>query len=243
MNSGLNLHYRSLSAHPLMQVAIVLALVLAITSSLGSYWERAGTAIVSAWTAATSSPASSSLKVLNGDFTGSAEHVGDGYVLTAAHILQAVDRPVTLISDASKNPRDAEVLWANDDYDVALLRTEPDGLAKRTLSCLLPPIGAAVSWYGNPRYEDFVVAFGQIGSKPRVSQPWKSVFIVNGPIVRGFSGAALQDRSGRMVGMIVGTMTDIVTSANDKKAITGYHGTAMGYAVPGKTICELMGQR
>ena len=107
---------------------------------------------------------------------GSGVHIGGGYVLTAAHVVKGVNK-VTLKTKDGK-AREADVLWANTDYDVALLRTSDTRLE----------------------------AYGRIAGSPRKFGPWHSVFVTDITTVMGQSGGPVFDEGGKLIGLTVGVM-------------------------------------
>lgn len=84
--------------------------------------------------------ASTVVKVVTAQGLGAGVHIGNGYVITAAHVVAGVKTgaDVTLKTRPGEEI-DAEVLWSNEDYDVALLWSGlPKQLPKSDLSCSVP---------------------------------------------------------------------------------------------------------
>ena len=88
------------------------------------------------------------VKVSSGGGHGSGFHAGDGYIVTAAHVVDGGDKFTVTLDDGSSVP--AEVMWANKPYDVALLRIKRADFASSPLNCSVPPKGLAIEASGNP---------------------------------------------------------------------------------------------
>jgi len=108
--------------------------------------------------AAPESPAD--VKVVLADGHGSGFHIGDGYVLTAAHVVRTAKEVEILTAD--KVTDKAEVLWVNKARDVALLRLNKIRPKSAELSCRTPQPGEQVEARGNPATIDFVSTWGQV---------------------------------------------------------------------------------
>lgn len=102
------MRYRNLAAFALCAAACVLFVFLAVP-------------------AASVPLASFSVKIDMDEGHGSGSHIGSGFVLTAAHV---VDGRAPKVVTSAGNRQDAEILWINRQYDVALLRIHDfDGIA------------------------------------------------------------------------------------------------------------------
>lgn len=173
---------------------------------------------------------SSIVKVLVGDGHGSGVHIGNGYIVTAAHVTQ--EQSVKLkLTDGTEV--EAETLWENRAYDVALVRTEAR-LQASPLSCETAKTGANIRAFGNPMAMEFLEAAGRVAGAAREFGPWKSVLPVDMTIVMGMSGGPTLDEGGRVVGINVGVM---VASLGGFPSLTGF-----GAIVPSSVVCDLMGR-
>lgn len=197
----------------------------------------AGLALVAYFWLPPSAPASpkagSVVKVINGPGHGSGTHIGNGYILTAAHVVRDSD-DVEILTDVGKKTK-ATVLWANQAYDVALVRDEGMKAQVSPLACKALTEGAPVTLIGNPADVEFVKVQASIAGKARPYARWKNVTVVSGPVVPGMSGGGVFDRGGNLRGIVVGVML----------APTGMFGSSMvgiGYAVPSSAVCALMGR-
>lgn len=139
-----------------------------------------------------------------GTGSGTGFVVGEGYVLTAAHV---VDGAVSITVHLGGRPYRANVVEANPRDDLALLWVER-----------LPRV-AALPWA--PRLEgvgDQVVAVGHPHGTGSPAARWTAVAGMGGsgplrlvlytadPFAKGYSGAPLVDRAGQVVGVVTGNV-------------------------------------
>lgn len=196
--------------------ALVLLALMAAKMPHGSETQR-GTAVV---------------KVLVGSGHGSGVHLGGGYVLSAAHVVDDV-KEVKLKSSIG-DIQTAEVLWTNAEYDVALLRaSRPERFASSRLSCKEPKPGTFIRADGNPANMEFVSVYGQVSGNARTVVHWRNVIVTNITVVPGQSGGPIYDDSGEVVAITVGVM--LAPTSMFSASIVG-----IGYAVPASTVCDLM---
>lgn len=159
---------------------------------------------------------------------GTGISIGNGYVLTAAHVGDS-DEGFTgglAITDSLGRKHTAEMLWANHKYDVALLRmSDPANVAADNLSCRLLDKGERLTFAGNPYDLHDITTWGTVASgKIQAGGPWGAINIVNAAIDPGMSGGPVFDRGHNLVGINVGTI----------------QGSGLGMIVPGHVICGLM---
>jgi serine protease Do len=183
--------------------------------------------------AAHSAKAGAAIKVTVGAFAhGSGVHIGNGLFLTAAHVVHGTE-PIWLKTDRGWRVP-AERLWANADYDAALLRVAGlKGIAAAPLSCRAPTVGDAIHIVGNPAGMEFVRTHGRIASATAPHGPWRAAMVVDITILSGMSGAPVFDEHRRIAGLAVG----IWEQGTFARAPTG-----LGYIVPGAAICPLLGR-
>lgn len=156
---------------------------------------------------------------------GSGVHIGNGFILTAQHV---VDKETT-IPFQLKNSRTfhtAEVLWSNYDYDIALVRAPMEDLPALTLDCGVPPVSEPVTSIGNLHGLRWFVSKGHVATEPDKLARWLDVYALSGPIAGGMSGGPVIDAASNIVGIVV----------------AGPESEAFGFAVPGRTICKLLGR-
>lgn len=161
---------------------------------------------------------------------GSGVSIGNGYVLTASHVV-GTEKTVTLkLSDGSIQP--ATVMWSSKEYDIALLRTSPDRIGAARLECRVASEGETIISIGNPLALEFVSAYGKIAGSPREVGPWKSAYITDITTIMGQSGGPVFDADGDLIGITVGVMA----------APMGLGGSfvGFGFVVPSQSVCSLL---
>lgn len=170
----------------------------------------------------------STVKIVMEQGHGSGVHIGNGYVVTAAHVV--VDKvPRIKLDDGSE--QDAVVLWANKAHDIALLRTAST-MSASSLDCRVAANGEYVTAEGNPTVFEFVSSAGRIAGVERAFGPWVRVLPVDMTIVMGMSGGPVFAADGRVVGISVGVLVAPVGFA---ASLTGF-----GAVVPSAAVCELL---
>lgn len=172
-------------------------------------------------------------KVILKDGHGSGVHIGQGYILTAAHVVgdSARVRLKTSLGDI----QDGTVLWSNKQYDIAMVRADrPERFATAHLSCRTAHAGEAIEARGNPVALEFVSSWGRISGDKRELGPWKEVLITDSTTVMGMSGGGVFDSNGNVVGITVGVMTVPMGLGG---SLTGF-----GTIVPSSVVCMLMGR-
>ncbi|NTA48123.1 trypsin-like peptidase domain-containing protein [Agrobacterium tumefaciens] len=175
---------------------------------------------------------SATVKVFPSNGHGSGVHIGDGFIVTAAHV---VGQEKTVQVKGKNGPtRKADVLWVNTAHDIALLRTSSDGLGAARLACRAVKAGDPIVSYGNPLKIEFVAAYGKIAGEPREAGPWKSVYVTDITTVMGQSGGPVYADGGDLIGITVGVMAAPIGASG---SLVGY-----GFVVPSTAVCELMGR-
>lgn len=172
---------------------------------------------------------SSTVKVIVDAGHGSGVHIGDGFVVTAAHVVG--DKSVVNLKLDSGGVQTAEVLWSNKDYDVALLRTKPTMRASQ-LSCRVASAGETIVARGNPASVEFVSAYGHVAGPERQFATWRRVLITDITTIPGMSGGGVFDERGEVVGIAVGVL---VVPLGFAPSLTGF-----GTIVPSAAICDLL---
>lgn len=163
---------------------------------------------------------------------GSGVHIGDGYVITAAHVVGVATGVTVKLDDSTEQP--AEVLWANKAYDVALIRTA-DTMRSAPLQCRTPSLGEHLSASGNPLGFEFINTEGRVAGAARHVGTWKLVVPVDMTIIMGMSGGPVFDARGNVVGISIGVA---LVQLGISPSLTG-----IGFIVPGKTICDPIARR
>ncbi|KRA58154.1 serine protease [Rhizobium sp. Root651] len=185
----------------------------------------------------TAAPATeaATVKIVMQNGHGSGVHIGDGFIVTAAHVIgQSKDAQVKSKDGVT---RKADVLWVNTAYDIALLRTSSagsriDGLGVAKLSCAAAKVGDSITAYGNPLSVEFVAAYGKIAGEARQTTVWKSVYVTDITTVMGQSGGPVFGANGDLIGITVGVMAAQVGLSG---SLVGY-----GFVVPSAEVCGLL---
>ena len=171
----------------------------------------------------------STVKLIVGNGHGSAVHIGNGFLITAAHVVRGGD-PGVILDDGSKQA--AHVLWANNEHDIALVRTDST-MASARMDCRVASAGERVSMRGNPAALDFVTAHGRVAGKETSVGPWKRVLPIDGTIVMGMSGGPVFADDGRLIGINVGVLVAPINGMFP--SLTGF-----GFIVPASAVCDLL---
>jgi S1-C subfamily serine protease len=172
------------------------------------------------------------VKVLVEGGHGSGVHIGgNGYVLTAAHVVEG--KKNIKLKSSHGDIQDAELLWTNKARDVALLRAKrPDRMQSSPLICAPLVVGQKVTAEGSPGAAEFVRFRGDVAGVERTAGPWMAVVpidISGGP---GISGGPIFDEAGNVAGIYVG----VYLVPMGMSALS----TGIGIAVPSNVICGLM---
>lgn len=167
---------------------------------------------------------------------GSGVHLGQGYIVTAAHV--ADGKATMSVKTNGGKQFDADVLWVNKTYDIALLRTSGIIPGKSSLDCRQADVGEEIQAAGNPLNIEFVSSFGHIAGGARKAGRWESVLITDITIVMGQSGGPVFDSKGRVIGITVGVAAAPLQSAiGFIPSLTGF-----GMVVPSSEVCMLLGK-
>ena len=167
------------------------------------------------------------VKVDVGEAVGSAFYIGEGYFITAAHVVEGHDTG-KVITDLGAF-RGFTVMWRDEELDIALLKVDTDiNLDEVELSCEAPERGA-VTIYGLPLGFDFMAMSGTISQEKLFDVKmrgkdvkWKVLVVVSTAVVPGMSGGPVINADGYVVAVIVAT------------------GDQLGFAVPAKEVCDLL---
>jgi S1-C subfamily serine protease len=155
---------------------------------------------------------------------GSGVHIGNGLVLSAWHVVDEQENITA--KDTNGVTHNAEVMWSNKTYDVALLRiSDFKNVSQRSLSCRYLDKGEQLSFEGNPFSFEILTSWGRVSkSEIREIGDWKEAYVIDGTLGPGMSGGPAYDIRGYVVGINVGVLwpSNFVT------------------IVPGRTICALL---
>lgn len=174
--------------------------------------------------------ASAHVKLSTGNGHGSATHIGDGYFLTAAHVVGDDDAAVVPVGTGTTA---LDVLWANKTYDIALLRGPADQFKSVPLVCSTPSVGSNAIAYGNPMDLDAISTTIRIAGEPRKAALWKVAVPVDGALAPGMSGGGIVSND-QLVGVTVGVS---IASLGGLPSLYG-----VGFIVPSSVVCDLLGR-
>lgn len=188
-----------------------------------------------ATTAAIPEQGGSAVRIQAVDGLGSGVYIGNGAVITAAHVV-GDNAKVTLISDTGEATA-GDVLWRSKEYDIALVRpSRPAAFTAASVTCRAPVVGESLTAVGNPAGLEFVTMRGYVADRPHPAGVWADVFSMDVTTIAGMSGGPVYDAAGDVVGITVGTMVSAVPT-NGLPAQGG-----LGTAVPMRTVCGLLGR-
>lgn len=170
--------------------------------------------------------------VLSGEkLSGSGVHIGNGIVITAAHVVDGIKALKVGLSDHVK--LSATVLLTDKVHDIAVISVKTfDGLEAAHLACRASKGGEEVSAIGHPGGTEFIQTWGRIAGKVRPAGPWQSVIPLDIKIAPGNSGGPLYDAAGEVIGIVVGIqMVPVDPFGNQSVA-------SIAFAVPSTVACE-----
>lgn len=179
-----------------------------------------------AGTAEASRRPGSTIRIETDSKVASGVHIGNGFILTAQHVVEK-SAEITFLLDNSSTIHTAKVLWANYDYDVALIHAPMEDVASSELSCRTPSVGEPVTAIGNLNGHRFFRSPGVVATELEDVDRWHDVYAVAGANGGGMSGGPVLDAEGRIVGLTV--------------AGPGRIGP-YGLIVTGSAICKLLGR-
>lgn len=182
--------------------------------------------------------AGATVKILVGGGHGSGSHIGDRYILTAAHVVEGGTEFEIKADDGSL--RKAKLLWANKGNDVALLRLDETGtgrvpLSAVNLACKEPAPGDYLKLSGNPGPIEFISTYGRVAGSARKVGTIESAIVLDATVVPGMSGGGAFDAQGNLVGITVALMAVPTGSGASLMPVS--------YIVPASVICSLMARR
>lgn len=204
---------------------------------LHAYITLAGVLIAAALTVAFTrapepqNPLASTVKIVMDKSHGSGVHIGNGYIVTAEHVIHGEKTVQT--RDMHGQVRTAIVLWSHPEYDLALLWVDKIGsLPSSPMACATPFLGQEITAAGNPLIIEFVMSYGRVATAPHSNARWLEVVAISMPIAGGMSGGGVFDDKGRVIGVMVGMP---LQGMGFSHTYVGY-----GYAVPSSIMCKLL---
>lgn len=140
-------------------------------------------------------------------------YVGNGKLVTASHCVNdyapggykarftdgtVVDIYIGVIADVDRK---------FDDFAIMIFQEPKKKIRPMPLHCGLPAIGDVVIMEGYPMDMGYTKVWGRVSGEAHDWGPWPHVFGVNLAAINGFSGAAVQNEKGEVVGILVGGPT------------------------------------
>lgn len=166
------------------------------------------------------------------DGLGSGVSIGNGFIVTAAHVVG--DAKEVGIKERDGVETTADVLWVNRVYDIALLRS-PLKIPAADLSCRTARVGDAITAIGNPLGLEFISTAGKIAGEARqFGDTWKSAFVTDLTVIMGNSGGPAFDEYGKLIGIVVGVLG---VPVGEGKSYLG-----LSTVVPSSVVCSLLGR-
>jgi len=162
---------------------------------------------------------------------GSGSYLGNGYVLTANHVIDS-GTPIEVMDDRQRTYK-AEIISTDAANDVALLRIAEDApIEVAHMACRAPRLGEAVSASGNPFSIQFITMWGRVAGLPRDNALVLTATVLDITILPGMSGGPVQDWWGDIIGINTATMQ--IASGMMRVPVP------IGYSVPSTRICPLL---
>jgi putative serine protease PepD len=144
----------------------------------------------------------------------------NGYIMTAAHVVQGVDRVDVRLYDGTKLT--GKVVGTDELNDVAVVKVDRTGLAAAPLATgQTLQVGQLAIAIGSPFGLNETVTAGIISSTDRILEG-REVIQTDAPINPGNSGGVLADRRGRVIGI-----NDAIRPGDNSNGNVG-----IGFAVP-----------
>jgi putative serine protease PepD len=145
----------------------------------------------------------------------------NGYIMTAAHVVQGVDRVDVRLYDGTKLT--GRVVGTDEVNDVAVVKVDRTGLPTAPLAVgQTVQVGQLAVAIGSPFGLNETVTAGIISATDRVLQDGREVIQTDAPINPGNSGGLLADRRGRVIGI-----NDAIRPGDNSDGNVG-----IGFAIP-----------
>ena len=159
----------------------------------------------------------------------------DGYIITNNHVVGDAEKLLVTLYDGSEYP--AELIGADKNTDVAVIKIEEDNLKKASLTSIdSAKVGDLVIAAGSPFGLQQTVTMGLISAKGRdVSFSQETLYMVNliqtdAAINKGNSGGPLVNSAGKVIGI-----NTLILSPSGASA-------GIGFAIPSDTVINIAEQ-
>lgn len=167
---------------------------------------------------------------------GTGFHVGNGRIVTAAHVVKGHE--VVTIKTYDGRIATARVVVMDERQDLAVLETILHMLSAE-MDCSQANVGDAVMAIGNPMGQEFVSSFGRIAGAPRVVGE-RSMYVTDVATVMGMSGGPVF-RDGLVIGVTSAVMLAPLEMPGDASkfvpTLVGF-----GYVVPSAGVCKMLAE-
>lgn len=181
--------------------------------------------------------ADSTVKIeIVGSGHGSGTHIGNGLILTAAHVVDSEGEFKVVTTTGQE--LDAEVLWFNTARDLAMVKVaDYSQIGDSPVDCRTASVGEQLTFEGNPLGLTFQTTVGTVTgaliSNPEAER-WIESLPVDGVIAPGMSGGGVFDADGDLVGVnVAGILMPI--------GMMDYSTSGFNLIVPSSTFCAMMG--
>lgn len=165
------------------------------------------------------------------DGLGTGFHVGNGRIVTAAHVVKGYD--VVTIKTYDGRVATAKVVAIDEAQDLAVLVTILH-MMQAEIDCRPASVGDAIMAIGNPMGQEFVSAFGRIAGAPRELHA-RSVYVTDMTTVMGMSGGPVF-RDGKVIGVTSAVM--LAPLKNGESYVPTI--ISFGFVVPSAGVCEML---
>ncbi|NQT66001.1 MAG: trypsin-like peptidase domain-containing protein [Actinobacteria bacterium] len=159
----------------------------------------------------------------------------DGYIITNSHVAAAAEEILVTLYDGSEYP--AELVGADENTDVAVIKIEADGLTAASFTSIdSAKVGDLVIAAGSPFGLQQTVTTGVISAKGRdISISQETLYMVNliqtdAAINQGNSGGPLVNSAGKVIGI-----NTLILSPSGASA-------GIGFAIPSDTVVNIAEQ-
>lgn len=221
-------------------IAVLSALTVLLAPSAAAYINKpalpaALTTMVerTAFTVPVTADAALLIKRPNG--LGSGVYIGQGRIVTAAHVV--VGAQVVSLKSSDGRISSATVLSVDEKTDLAILQTDMRLLAAE-LSCSTVPVGTPIVAIGNPQGVEFVSAYGRIAGAARTVATSRLVYVTDMTTVMGQSGSGVF-ADGKVVGIVSAVMlAPLQVPGREGVYVPSLVG--FGYVVPSTLVCEMI---
>jgi serine protease Do len=182
----------------------------------------------------------SAAKIIIGAGHGSGVYIGNGIILTAAHVVMNIPTRLGIqdmtVKSSSGGQQTGRVLWFSNEYDVAaILVKDTKEYRAALLTCIPSKVGDSIITIGSPLNDDFLRINGTVAGVNKFGTLAKKVTVAAMPIAPGSSGGGVFNEYGQVIGIVSQVMVSSL-------GLNSLSQTGISYYVPSDMICELMGR-